>query len=195
MHNLTLNGYIKTFRNVLKGPLIKSIDNVIYKEDSNFEIAGTINTDGSNLIDKRNRSVKQFFFKEENIGHSVAKRIIYNEIVRGVKKIVDSYTNQTPFIDLIKPEFSFNFLKYQDTDEGHYEWHTDHHSKHAPRTLTCIIGLNNSYEGGTLSVINDNTSLHLKRSEGVIFPSNFCFPHKVYPVTKGERRVLVAWIS
>jgi len=33
-----------------------------------------------------------------------------------------------------------------------------------------------------------------KAGSAIVFPSNFCFPHAVLPVTKGERHSIITWI-
>ena len=78
--------------------------------------------------------------------------------------------------------------------KGHYDYHTDHYLEN-PRVLTILVGLNSSaeYEGGELFVQNQEKGIKLDKGELIAFPSNFMFPHKVAPVTKGQRKVLIIW--
>jgi len=89
---------------------------------------------------------------------------------------------------------TIEILKYQNT--GFYTWHTDHFAE-IPRTMSCILLLNNDYEGGNLCFRNpDGTGeweVEVKANRMIIWPSNFLYPHTVKPVTKGTRYSVVAW--
>jgi len=77
---------------------------------------------------------------------------------------------------------------------GQYTYHTDHYFEN-PRVLTILVGLNSAdeYDGGELFVQNQEKDIKLDKGDVVAFPSNFMFPHKVSPVTRGHRRVLIVW--
>jgi hypothetical protein len=56
-----------------------------------------------------------------------------------------------------------------------------------------IVGvLNDNYKGGEF-IMFDNTEIHLKAGDILIFPSTFLYPHKVDTVTEGERWSFVSW--
>lgn len=86
-------------------------------------------------------------------------------------------------------------LKYE--NKGFYTWHTDHAGINAPRTMSCILLLNNDYEGGNLCFRNPDGSgeweVEVKPNRMIVWPSNFLYPHTVKPVTKGTRYSVVAW--
>ena len=75
--------------------------------------------------------------------------------------------------------------------------HVDHiHSifdgEHKGIPILSIIGLlNDDFEGGELYI--NNKPIDFKRGDVLIFPSNFVYPHKVKPVTKGEMYSYVSW--
>ena len=52
--------------------------------------------------------------------------------------------------------------------------------------------LNNDYEGGEFVLIDEK--IDLSKGDIIIFPSNFMYPHKVEPVTKGTRYSYISWI-
>jgi hypothetical protein len=89
---------------------------------------------------------------------------------------------------------AIDILKYENT--GFYTWHTDHFAD-IPRTMSCILLLNNDYEGGNLCFRNPDGSgeweVEVKSNRLIIWPSNFLYPHTVKPVTKGTRYSVVAW--
>jgi predicted 2-oxoglutarate/Fe(II)-dependent dioxygenase YbiX len=90
--------------------------------------------------------------------------------------------------------FDIEILKYENT--GFYTWHVDHFAS-IPRTMSCILLLNNDYEGGNLCFRNPDGSgeweVEVKPNRMIIWPSNFLYPHTVKPVTKGTRYSVVAW--
>jgi PKHD-type hydroxylase len=96
----------------------------------------------------------------------------------------------------------FEILQYAKYKEGQfYDWHCDagpnlgYHRK-----LSVVVGLTDSseYEGGDF-VINYNgnpdkcETIRLLPGQILIFPS--WVPHKVTPVTSGERVTLVTWVN
>jgi hypothetical protein len=59
--------------------------------------------------------------------------------------------------------------------------------------LTILGLLNDNYKGGELILWEDQT-IEMKPGQIIIFPSNFLYPHKVNPVTKGIRYSFVSWV-
>jgi PKHD-type hydroxylase len=106
---------------------------------------------------------------------------------------------------LNKDTFNFNlnkiqelqYTEYDESYQGHYDWHTDIGLKYtSQRKLSISIQLSDSseYEGGELQI---NTGGHIKtckKTKGtlIVFPSFLL--HRVTPVTKGTRRSLVLWV-
>ena len=90
--------------------------------------------------------------------------------------------------------FDIEILKYENT--GFYTWHVDHFAT-IPRTMSCILLLNNDYEGGNLCFRNPDGSgewqVEIRPNRMIVWPSNFLYPHTVKPVTKGTRYSVVAW--
>lgn len=79
----------------------------------------------------------------------------------------------------------------------HYDWHVDcnvpHHDRE--RKLSISLLMNDDYEGGEIELkfANFNQVLKPEKGHAIIFPA--WMPHKVHPVTKGQRYSLVAWMS
>lgn len=74
--------------------------------------------------------------------------------------------------------------------------HVDVHN-HVRRELSLILMLNDDYEGGDLEFYCGDTlikTIKAKKNAIVIFPSNFVFVHRVAPITKGTRIVIVYWL-
>ncbi|CAK9027282.1 Calcium-dependent protein kinase 3 (PfCDPK3) [Durusdinium trenchii] len=89
---------------------------------------------------------------------------------------------------------SYPAARVQSDANGHYDWHTDimPDSHKEGRLLSLSIQLSNGtdYKGGQLLVGTEEAPRRL--GDAVVFPSYMA--HSVYPVVKGERRALVAWI-
>lgn len=170
--------------------LINLIDNVFYQNMSD-EFWGDGQIAAGN--DKSIRSVRVREFPEESIQNSVSKRIIYNDLKRFVSGLENLYKENVSMWYFSNENY-FQFLYYDKNNGGHYEYHTDYY-KQNPRNLTILIGLNdsNEYEGGELLIGNQTEGIKLGMGDVICFPSNFLYPHKVAPLKKGERKVLVIW--
>ena len=108
---------------------------------------------------------------------------------------LQKYAKNNNVLDFAYKEIKdIEVLKYQET--GFYTWHTDHFAE-IPRTMSCILLLNNDYEGGNLCFRNPDGSgeweVEVKPNRMIIWPSNFLYPHTVKPITKGTRYSVVAW--
>ena len=59
--------------------------------------------------------------------------------------------------------------------------------------ILSVLGvLNNDYECCEFVLIDEK--INLSKGDIIIFPSNFMYPHKVEPVTKGIRYSYISWI-
>jgi len=89
---------------------------------------------------------------------------------------------------------NIDILKYK--EGGFYKYHVDHFNL-IPRTFSCIMLLNNDYEGGEICFRYPDTTgewlIDKKPGRIIVWPSNFLYPHRVKPVTKGTRYSVVSW--
>lgn len=93
----------------------------------------------------------------------------------------------------------FQYSKY--VDGGHYEWHIDTMSNppdglYRKLSVSLMLSDPEEYEGGELMLSihgNEAKAVKVKPQKGdmVIFYSHV--PHRVNPVTEGERLTLVTW--
>jgi predicted 2-oxoglutarate/Fe(II)-dependent dioxygenase YbiX len=146
-------------------------------------------TYGGEKLDVRN--VSGYTLTNQTISDKVYFKHIQNIITRNYV----FFKIKCPQINTKKLQQS-DLLKYE--INGKYEIHTDHDFL-APRTLTCIINLNEDYEGGDFVFYHQNGRDEMKRvkcEKGTIifFPSTFLYPHKVEPITKGVRYSIVSWL-
>jgi PKHD-type hydroxylase len=94
----------------------------------------------------------------------------------------------------------FQYGKYK--VDGHYDWHTDWHMEppnpelHRKISFSVMLSDPKEYEGGELIVNhqgNADKAISLKRNKGDLVVFYSFIPHKVAPVTSGERVSLVTW--
>ena len=89
------------------------------------------------------------------------------------------------------------YTKYYGTNKGHYSWHGDVGPGVSHRKLSLVLQLTDpsEYEGGELEISIGSRTLTVPKIKNslAVFPSFVL--HRVLPVTQGERRSLVTWIS
>jgi len=87
-------------------------------------------------------------------------------------------------------------MKYQSPSNG-YDWHMDLGAEGV--SLTRKIGvsvlLNEDYKGGELFFRGGNSEQSIKPKTGEVVAFSSFVHHKVNPVTKGKRLVLVFWLT
>ena len=130
-----------------------------------------------------------------NLNNSISNVHWFNLLQFYFNKNLTQYKFDANILDYdYKNICDIEILKYENT--GFYTWHVDHFAS-VPRTMSCILLLNNDYEGGNLCFRNPDGSgeweVEVKPNRMIIWPSNFLYPHTVKPVTKGKRSSVVAW--
>ncbi len=134
------------------------------------------------------RSTKIHWMTNEKYKDSLLP--IYQEISSKVRRINDSI-------------WSYNYdgyqsFQYSEYDVGdHFDWHIDTNQFTGKniRKVSFSLGLSNKneYEGGDLILKTSVEENHYKLDRGdlIVFPSWVL--HKITPITKGKRRVVVGW--
>lgn len=130
-----------------------------------------------------------------NKNSNMSERIFFCYIAKEINKILINYSAKFKFIELQKIN-QVDLLKY--SPGGKYETHIDE-GPTSFRRLSCIINLNEDYEGGDLNFYDVQykkviKKVNFKKGTVVFFPSNFLYPHKIEPITKGKRYSIVAWL-
>jgi len=100
-------------------------------------------------------------------------------------------------VDISGIEGNIQIARYDSSDQGFYDWHTDFGDVAPQRKISISVQLSRpeDYEGGELELIFRNPPARMAKSRGafIAFPS-FAV-HRVRPVTRGTRWSLVAWIT
>ena len=185
-----LNSYIKIFDNLLDNKVYQSFLKVC-KNDVNYK-PSLISTVNGDIVDKKIRDVGTYSLSPlQNESMTLVHWASYTYFK--FQTAVEDYKNFLNIVNTINI-YDIQILKYK--IEGHYDFHTDH-GKRTPRTISLIYFLNDDYEGGDLifKLCNTNQTTKIKKIKNrlIVWPSNFMFPHKVSPVTNGERYSVVAW--
>ncbi len=88
------------------------------------------------------------------------------------------------------------YVEYHD-GLGHFHWHNDYGLEQpiSRRKLTVILQLSDAsdYDGGDFEVFGTSEPLPRERGTIIVLPSYV--HHRVTPVTRGTRRVLVGWLA
>lgn len=99
--------------------------------------------------------------------------------------------------DLLGITHSLQLLHYKGEENGHYDWHIDAgNGDAATRKISLSIPLTdrNDYEGGQLEINNNGNVLQAIDEQGSITMFASFQVHRVTPVTRGERWVIVVWV-
>ena len=175
---ISIDQYIKVYENFI--PI--DVCNDIIKQ-SKFEDFKRAEIMAGEIADHRKCYFKKLDSKFET------------DIFNVVGKIIESYKNEF--------RWSFSGTKIQDTGYDHllylaaangtYKEHVDHYDLN-PRELSVSMILNDNYDGGDFSFFDGQVIKKKKQGSVVAFPSNFCFPHAVTPVSNGDRHSIITWI-
>jgi predicted 2-oxoglutarate/Fe(II)-dependent dioxygenase YbiX len=99
-------------------------------------------------------------------------------------------------VDIAGVEANIQLARYDSSDRGFYDWHTDFAGIRPLRKISISIQLSapEDYDGGDLELMYGSQPQALDRTRGafIAFPSFMV--HRVTPVTRGTRFSLVAWI-
>ena len=185
---MEIKNFIKIYDECLPYPCIGNI--IRFVKNSEFE-ASKVGGNGVVNFDIRRVHTHALSNLKNSLSDVHWSNLLYNlfcKFLRQYKKDIKS--DHFDFKQILNIEI----LKYE--NNGFYTWHVDHFAGE-PRTMSCILLLNNDYEGGNLCFSNPDGSeeweVEVKPSRLIIWPSNFLYPHTVKPVKKGTRYSVVAW--
>ena len=170
-------------KNIFSERFLFDIDE--YASHQQLENGGTVEVQNKS---SQARSTKIHWMTNEKYKSSLLS--IYQEISSKVRKINDSMWSYN--YDGYEP---FQYSEYEVGD--HFNWHFDvkQFTGANIRKVSFSLGLSNKneYEGGDLILKTsaEESCYKLDRGDLIVFPSWAL--HKVTPVTKGKRRVVVGW--
>jgi hypothetical protein len=187
---MEIKNFVKIYDEVLPWNVLSNL--IRFANISNFIEAriGTVKGPEKNFNIRRTYTLPL-----SNLSNSLSQVHWFNLLHNYFNKKLIQYKFDNNIIDYSFDKiFDIEILKYENT--GFYTWHVDHFAD-IPRTMSCILLLNNDYEGGNLCFRNPDGSgeweVEVKPNRMIIWPSNFLYPHTVKPVTKGKRYSVVSW--
>ena len=117
--------------------------------------------------------------------------------------LYDKLSTQIHLINSFTWKFNLNdsfehiqYTEYDSKEKGQYNWHVDvGEGMSCFRKISISIQLSNAdeYDGGEFRIFNQKGPSPKSRGTAIIFPS--FTPHKVTPVTRGNRKSLVLWVG
>lgn len=109
---------------------------------------------------------------------------LFDLVENSIRSNVTEYCNKYHI-----PELDFKIieaLKYEPNER--YTTHYDNGSKHvAARITSCVIYLNDNYDGGEIEFNNFGIKVKPERNSMVLFPSNYPYAHTAHRVYSGTR--------
>ena len=117
------------------------------------------------------------------------------DIFKSVGLILKLYGEAHPYFNTGETieDTGYEHLVYLGAENGEYKEHVDHFDL-APRVLSCSFILNDDYDGGDFAFFGAEHIVKKQKGSAVVFPSNFCFPHAITPVSNGNRHSIITWI-
>jgi predicted 2-oxoglutarate/Fe(II)-dependent dioxygenase YbiX len=187
MINNTIDKYIKVYENIIDedtcNNTVKSLKNDELWEDHYFN---------NNTTQERVTFVDDLQMSWSDIKE---KQTIQDNLYKALENYIINDLDHKWFAGW-RGYSPLRFNRY--SEKKKMKLHCDHiHDLFGPGIngipiLSIVGGLNNDYEGGEF--VMWDTVIDIPPGAVLIFPSNFMYPHKVEPVTKGTRYSYVSWV-
>ncbi|PTW62236.1 PKHD-type hydroxylase [Breoghania corrubedonensis] len=118
---------------------------------------------------------------------------VMTRIVEGVAR-----ANRDCFgFDIAEFKERLQVATYDESDTGHYDWHSDIGegplARHRKLTIVVQLSEGEGYEGGALEINLGGTMLSAAREAGEAMLFASFMLHRVTPVTRGRRYSLTCW--
>jgi PKHD-type hydroxylase len=99
-------------------------------------------------------------------------------------------------VDIAGVEANVQLARYDSSQLGFYDWHTDFAGIRPLRKISISIQLSppEDYDGGDLELMYGVPPLRFDKTRGALIAFPSFMLHRVTPVTRGTRWSLVAWI-
>jgi len=189
--NVTVGGCIEIFENT-----VESCDTIINNvENECADVNSGVNWSRATTI---NQSINQTARTNFDLGITYYVNSIGNQVLRnihnGMNDLIHSAAASYCQRQGINEQFFFegyNMLKYQTGAEykAHYDGSTG-----IGRHISCILYLNDAYDGGEIEFPNFNLKIKPEKAMLILFPSNFAYRHIAHPVISGTKYAIVTWL-
>jgi hypothetical protein len=168
------------------------IDKLTFQENTVFDF------DGKTRIDTSVRSSLGTTMNEEHEATQLLHQrineslLVYKEKVIEINEMFQYYPVPGGYGTTSYRE-SIQVLEYNQNQEYkfHHDTSNDPNSKEYHRQISVVLYLNDNFEGGGTEFIHQ--TYKPSPGYGLIFPSNWSFPHSGQKVLSGKKRVAVTW--
>jgi len=117
--------------------------------------------------------------------------VIFDELHQTILNYTKNYYKDYGINENCYTNECYCIVRYKQGD--HYPAHYDGNTS-LGRHISCLLYLNDDFEGGELHFTNQNITIKPEPGMLVLFPSNFAFRHEARPVTKGTKYAFVTWL-
>lgn len=185
-------GCIEVYENAWNNPAdtIQQIETDCSQGGMSWIRAEVQSHSGYKDIDAVRTNVELCVTRHAELGNRFAQKL-HNKISECMVPITQSYMYKYRILGIPYHHEWFNVLKY--SDDQYFDAHVDG-TPGSPRFLSCVLYLNDDYEGGELEFVNYNVKIKAKAGTLVVFPSGFAHAHIAHPVTKGTKYAVVSWL-
>jgi hypothetical protein len=168
------------------------IDELTFQENTVFD------SNGKSLIDTSVRSSLGSFMDEEHLATKLLhdrineSLLVYKERVVPINSMFQYYPVPAGYSTTCHRE-AIQVLEYSSDQEYkfHHDVSNDPNSKEYHRQISVVLYLNDGFVGGGTEF--PYRTYKPDPGYGLIFPSNWCFPHSGQKVLEGKKRVAVTW--
>jgi len=168
------------------------IDELTFQENTVFDSNGKSRTDTSvrsSLGSSMNEEHLATKLLHDRINESL---LVYKERVVPINSMFQYYPVPAGYSTTCHRE-AIQVLEYSPDQEYkfHHDTSNDPSSKEYHRKISVVLYLNDGFVGGGTEFSHE--TYKPDPGYGLIFPSNWCFPHSGQKVLEGKKRVAVTW--
>jgi len=168
------------------------IDELAFQENTVFDSNGKSRTDTSvrsSLGSSMNEDHQATKLLHDRINESL---LVYKERVIPINFMFQYYPVPAGYSTTCHRE-AIQVLEYSPNQEYkfHHDTSNDPNSKEYHRQISVVLYLNDDFDGGGTEF--PHRTYKPDPGYGLIFPSNWCFPHSGQKVLEGKKRVAVTW--
>ena len=179
---MDIEEYIGYYKNVVPVALCKTIMNYDY----NYQPSTYANHKGKTINTNERVLMDECWMGKDNV--------YYEDIKKAFERVIKKHSDK---FSLFSVQHTTDFRINRYPVGGFMSSHVDniHHShgqQYGYPQVSVLLYLNDDYEGGEFYVACK--MFEPEQGSGIIFPSNFMFPHEAKTVTKGMRWSIVTWL-
>lgn len=186
---LEIKDYIKCYENSVPDDLCQELINDKYLKDK-LQQAVVVTKENEHAISDHRKCHDYYMHQQDTYCNKYKSKI--HKIINDILIKYSSEFSMFGF-GLSVEDTGYTFLLYKGSEKGEYKEHVDHLDLY-PRLISISLILNDDYNGGDFCFCNKNIIIKKKKGSAIVFPSNFCFPHAVSPVSNGDRYSIVTWV-